>query len=496
MQFDLDTDLSRLVTRTYDFCVVGTGPAGITVARHLAAAGKSVALLEAGGLERSERSQAVYAGKSTGLKTWNAIESCRLRYFGGTSNHWSGQCGVFDESNFRPERQHELPGWPIERQELLARLPEALEIVDLANADFTPQPVAGKKASRFIHPQLRLSPPTRFGTKYRKEIADSKRIDLFLNANLVDLTLAAGGASEPRVTQGTVRNYARETGVVKASRFVLATGSIENARILLNSNRQVAAGIGNHSDFVGRCFMEHLNVQIGRFVVLDKAFFKGNGIFMSPGAALTSKLNIGGGILALAPSFTPSPYGGRLAGGKTFLRDQACEFDTVKEFARKFVDFNCSGEGVITSLIEQAPDRNSRVTLDSETDAFGLRRAHLNWVINDADRRTIRTLGFELARDLLELDVARVKLSDFITDTGKDIELINHCHQMGTTRMSKDPKFGVVDTDCRVHGVGNLYVAGSSVFPTGGGTNPTLTLVMLALRLGQHLSGLGGAPQA
>ena len=129
--------------------------------------------------------------------------------------------------------------------------------------------------------------------------------------------------------------------------------------------------------------------------------------------------------------------------------------------------------------------------LDSERDSFGLRRAKLNWVMSTADRKTIRLLGIEAAKEMARMNYARLQLKDFILDEHKEIsDVSNHCHQMGTTRMSADPRFGVVDPNCKVHGVSNLYIAGSSVFPTGGGINPTLTIVMLALRLGEHIGSL------
>ena len=491
MLFDLNKALPTLSARRYDVCVVGSGPAGMTVARELAAGGQSVALLEAGSFERSERSQAIYKGQETGLKTWSAIESCRLRYFGGTSNHWSGQCGVLDAWSFAAARHHDLPGWPIERQELMSYLPRALDVLDLGQVDFEPKPIVSKRPSRFESTTVHMSRPTRIGPKYRSEVVESNRIDLYLNANLIELQIDAPTAGLPRVSAGIVRNYADGSPAqVKASRFVLAMGSIENARLLLNSNRQVKAGLGNDNDWVGRCFMEHLNVQIGRFIVSDAAFFKANVLLFSPREELMRKHRMSSGTLALAPDYLPPRYTGRLGGIKEFLRDEACRFETLREYTRRFADYDCGGEGIITSLIEQVPDRNSRVTLNSETDEFGERRAHLNWVINDIDRRTIRTMGLELAHELLNLDVARVKLSKFITDPEASIELVNHCHQMGTTRMSKDPKFGVVDPDCRVHSLANLYIAGSSVFPTGGGINPTLTVVMQSLRLGQHLRSM------
>ena len=490
MLFDLESGVAPLTQGVYDVCVCGTGPAGITVARELAATGKKVVLVEAGGFEYSERSQDVYAGLESGIPLYNtALTGCRLRYFGGTSNHWTGLCGVLEESDFWAKRYQELPGWPISRTEVLAHLKDASEILDLGTTDFSPRPFGDVKESAFERPTLVKSPPTRFGTKYRDEITRSQNIHLFINANLVNLRLADVASGVPRIEHVLVSNYRKEVARVSAKRYVLALGSVENARMLLNANRQAPNRIGNHSDFVGRCFMEHLNVQIGRFVTRSaQALIPSNGA-ISPTEQTVRRLNIGNGYLALHLNATPHESG-RLGPVRGVFRRAACEFDTVKEFARKFKDFDCTGDGVITSLIEQTPDRNSRVTLAAQADEFGLKRPHLNWVLNDADRRTIRSLGFELAKNLLELDVARVQLSEFITDPRKNIEVWNHAHQMGTTRMAADPRYGVVDIDCRVHGVANMYIAGSSVFPTGGGVNPTFTIVMMSLRLARHLGTL------
>jgi choline dehydrogenase-like flavoprotein len=120
---------------------------------------------------------------------------------------------------------------------------------------------------------------------------------------------------------------------------------------------------------------------------------------------------------------------------------------------------------------------------------FGMRRVKLDWQVNSADYRTVRALGLEVAKEMARTGSARVQLADYILDESKEISAFGqHAHQMGTTRMSADPKFGVVDRNLKIHGFENIYVAGSSVFPTGGGTNPTLTVVMLAERLGHHLA--------
>jgi choline dehydrogenase-like flavoprotein len=160
----------------------------------------------------------------------------------------------------------------------------------------------------------------------------------------------------------------------------------------------------------------------------------------------------------------------------------------VTDLAKKVTDFECDGDGVITSLIEQTPNFKSRITLGTERGMFGLRRVILDWQPNHEDDRTIRILGREIAKEFARTRLARVKLKDFILDDNIPIrDYGHHCHQMGGTRISDDPKIGVVDTNQRVHGIDNLFIAGSSVFPTGGGCNPTLTVLMTTLSLAEHM---------
>ena len=118
-----------------------------------------------------------------------------------------------------------------------------------------------------------------------------------------------------------------------------------------------------------------------------------------------------------------------------------------------------------------------------------MRRVKLDWQASASDYKTIRALGLEVAKEMARNGSARVQLAEFIFDESKGIrEFGYHSHHMGTTRMSEDPKLGVVNKDLKIHGYNNIYVAGSSVFSTGGGTNPTLTVVMLSERLGHHLA--------
>src|SRR5262245_3510667 len=316
----------------YDVCICGTGPAGITIARKLAAFGKRILLLEGGGLAYSDASQDCYKGRSVGAQYW-FLDAGRLRYFGGTSNHWTGRCGLFDPIDFEARDYFGLPGWPISRRQVLSGLDEAKQIVDIADQDLAPSELSGFASPLFNKSGYALSPPTRFLEKYRTEIENSDRIDAFYNANLVGLRL---DDSLKRLSHLTIRSSNGRLADVSAGRFVLALGAIENARILLNADSQVREGIGNQSGMVGRCFMEHLNVSIGRFLVTDPEFWQSGGVQLTPTETLMRKNDIGNGIVAFGANASPQSYG-RLRVLKQFLRETGCALPEITEIARRIV---------------------------------------------------------------------------------------------------------------------------------------------------------------
>ncbi|XSC45479.1 GMC oxidoreductase [Bradyrhizobium sp. RDT10] len=248
-----------------------------------------------------------------------------------------------------------------------------------------------------------------------------------------------------------VENFNGQKLNVSARRYVVALGAIENARILLNANRQMSQGIGNGKGWVGRCFMEHLNVPIGRFIVTDTQFWQKETALV-PTAEFLRQSNIGNGIVSLGPNSSPQSYG-RLRVLKQFARETGCALPRMAEVMRQVVDFDCPGDGLVTSLIEQSPNPDSRVSLINDTDKFGLRRIQLNWNVNARDKKTIRLLAIKTAEEMARLDLARVQLAPFITNPNLDIEVGAHAHHMGTTRMAATPDFGVVNENCQVFGV-------------------------------------------
>ena len=208
-----------------------------------------------------EQSQDFYECETVGHNAWPKFS--RLRYFGGTSNHWSGRCRPFDSSDFNPREINGLPGWPIRYSEIEPYLDEAMEILDL-DKEMGFQPANDDLLKRHFSPDAYTkSPPTRFKGKYLSEIESSKNIDCYYNATAIDMRL---DKSHQSITHIKISNYNSFSTTVSAQKFILCLGGIETPRFMLNCNNQISTGIGNSSDMVGRCFMEHLNVRMGSFL--------------------------------------------------------------------------------------------------------------------------------------------------------------------------------------------------------------------------------------
>lgn len=464
----------------WDICIAGAGPAGIILALKLGAAGFKVGLLEGGGLSYSEESQRLYAVKSTGMDLFAA--STRLRYFGGTSNHWSGRCRPFDRDDFERAPKGGLPGWPIPFDEFNWYLPEAMDILDLPAAGFRAineaLPGPHFEADRFA-----LSPPTRFAVKYLETLRNSRHIDLVLNCNLVDVLF---DAHQQRVTGFRVVNHRQQPALVKSGRFVLAMGAIENVRLLLNSASLAEARVV--SPMLGKAFMEHLNVELGTFILNEGAAEQSRQYYV--GQTMAAQKGVGKGNVSFNVLAGITSYG-RTAAIKNFFKNLACNFEVADKV--QFVSqFNCPGTGVISTLVEQFPSRvGSHVSLAAERDALGLRKAHVHWALSDFDRHSLRMIAMQVAKDFASAGTGFVKLHQYLLDEDGIIPVSAHAHHMGGTRMAKRPGDGVVDANARVFHTRNLYIAGSSIFSTGGGGNPTMPIIQLTLRLADHLRSGG-----
>jgi choline dehydrogenase-like flavoprotein len=495
MLADLATADPSALARTFDVCVIGAGPAGITLARRLADQGLSVALMEGGGLEITEESQDVYRGNNVGMEYFD-LDICRLRYFGGTSNHWGGWSRALEAVDFKERDWVPLSGWPIEQLDLDPYRAEADAILDLPNATEAPNLPVRQTRYDFERFQFRFSPPTRFAEKYQAEIETSERISCFLNANLVDLRLDDALGT---VDAAIFRTYdpTAEPVTVNARAFALCTGGIENARLLLNFNSQVPDGIGNGSGWVGRCFADHphfiLAECVMRVLVREREFYQPTELFMEEHGCL----NFG---IRLEPRWIWPNELPTLAVEDMPPEDFNILIDRLVR--DPFVDRSLTDRlvlpqppgqtGVLRTACEAAPNPDSRVTLSEETDAFGLRRVSLDWRLSAQDVQTMRTAVVAFGAHMAEQNIGRLQMAPWLeeeapTFPGIADDEVGGKHHMGTTRMAASADDGVVDGNCRVHGISNLYIGGSSVFATTGAANPTYTIVQLALRLGDHL---------
>jgi choline dehydrogenase-like flavoprotein len=458
----------------FDVCICGAGPAGITLARVLAGKGRRVALLEAGGEDIGAESQALYEGEIVGVP-YHPLDVCRLRYLGGTSNHWEGYTRPLDARDFDPLPHHPMQAWPIRKADLDRYAEQTAEILDLPQAPDLKPDLFGGKEDLLVPAPDRVSPPTRFGPKYKDELAASKLISLCLSANLVDIELDPGLQS---VSHLIFRSYKREEPfAVRARYFIVCCGGIENARILLNANRQVPAGIGNQHDLVGRYFCEHPEVRLGYAVLAASPVEHGE--YLATDRLLLDRRCLGFRVGLEPVQFTHDS--GAVCTPETFWQrlGRALRFGTAECF-----------DTAVVAVIMQALNHDSRVRLSDEQDRFGLRQVALDWRLSELDTHTIRTAALEMGRAMAQHGVGRMQLIEWLRDQAAPPprEAIEEgCHHMCTTRMSDDPKLGVVDKDCRVHGIENLFIGGSSVFACGGVSNPTYTIVQLALRLGDHL---------
>ena len=499
MIVDANSNGREALRSPFDVCVVGGGPAGVSLARKLASTGLRVALIEGGGLEFSQQSQDLYAGEVIGQEYY-PTDATRLRFFGGTSNHWGGRCRPLEANDFVAHPYHPLSGWPITKTDLDPYAAETDDILDLPDADVFPDRTDQYAGEDMTIIRFRQSPPTRIGEKYRGEIEASQAITLALNANLVDLELDPALRT---VTGAALKSYTPgDPGFTVAARcYCLCMGGLENPRFLLNMSRQIPVGIGNQNDLVGRFFAEHLAYKVGRVLFEDEVPTRRG---YEPAPVLMDAeeiLNFNMLVDTKGREFTKelarsvacsSDFAERLAAA-VLGRSLNCEFGGIGEY---FENLNADDRhiGSIGLIIEQSLNRDSRVLLTDEVDIFGLRKLALDWRFSELDQHTLQTAAMLIAERFADRRVGRVQLSDWVlaepfvwpqmSDGKGEVGLHHH---LCTTRMSRDPRTGVVDANCRVHGMSNLYVAGSSVFATGGHANPTYTIVQLTLRLGDHL---------
>jgi len=500
-----------------DVCIVGGGVAGITLAREFIGQRLRVTLLERGGWEPDEDTQSLGSGDIVGHPYIRPLDSAHVRCFcfGGSSTQWElgmdkNQSGArmrpLDEIDFQERSWVPHSGWPFDKSHLDPFYARAQSICQIG----PPPPEDGSWVEDEKNPYItdrvrtaifRLGPRDAF-RGYCREIIRAQNITTYLHANVTEIESneTAQTVTRVRVACNGGRNFS-----VSAKWFILASGGIEIPRLLLVSNKTLHAGLGNQNGLVGRFFMEHLHLWSGVYTPSKVGIFNSSGLFRQHkvnGGYIQRNLTLDQKVLCREQLLNHSVIGARpwpedvaSHGHESIV--QAAYNKVRRKLRRIRYRINPSSVKVfrLKHMAEQSPNPDSRVILSSDRDTFGMNRVKLDWQISPMDIRSMIRV-----QEILDAEFRRAGLGHLnvelegVVPPSKPDMIGGGMHHMGTTRMNINSKMGVVNENCQVHGVDNLYIAGPSVFPTAGYANPTITIVALAARLADHIKQLDPRP--
>jgi choline dehydrogenase-like flavoprotein len=499
-----------------DLCIIGAGAAGLAIASTFFGTSRKVALLESGGMSSEAEIQSLYSGRVVG-QSHAELDACRLRFFGGTTNHWTAHVRPLEAIDFEARPWVPHSGWPIDESSLAPFDRSVREVLKLPEGAFSVAHWTSNRCKPMQFERDRVVTRVRhvlpeanrnFARIFQPAMERSANVDTFLNASVLRIVLNEARTQVLELEVGTLEGVRVRA---RARQYVLAAGGIENPRVLLLS------GIGSHSDVskqrVGGFFANHpagwggyLQPSRSKFNASFHKRFTGEAssvrplLMLSPEVQrelevlncwleLDTTLKADGILKALREeSLLEGESPGR-AGKESVLRDRQIAL-LARDMDGREGDPSGPPRPVIAvrALAEVVPNPESRVRLGDELDAFGQRKVVLDWRLQPVDSEsTVRSLR-ALAREAGANGMGRFRLL-FPKEGFESIRTVGSHHHMGTTRMHDDPRHGVVDQNCRVHGISNLFVAGCSVFPTYGTANPTFTLLALAYRLAEHLRG-------
>lgn len=498
----------------------------MTIAQELSNTSLRVTVLESGGSARQTAADSLDEIESAG---WPRVADqwlVRNRILGGSSHTWGGRCAPLNEVDLEARDWVPDSGWPFKIDDLIPYYDRAAKHLGLGDGSgFTDERVWSYMRLRrpsidFDCDQLLpmfwqfsrdpLEPHDK--VRFSRHIGElGANITVVTNATVLRVNANESGTSVDSVEFADAggRRWALPVATV-----VVCAGGIENARILLSSDNIVAAGLGNEHDLVGRYLMDHLRGTVARFpieqgMVVLKRFgtFKSRassanlyhfGMRLSPDLQRREQL-LNSALWVSADSAPDDPWDAlsRLAHGKANIRKDLravlANGGLLCSGARERL-VNHRGlprkydEIYVHAMCEQRPDRHSRITLSERRDRLGMRVAKLDWRVGADEARTLRRVTQLMLEQLSRMGLPSPVLEDWVREgamfprTFRDV-----AHPTGTTRMADDPTQGVVDAECKVHGVHGLYVTGTSVFPTAGQSNPTQTIVALAVRLADTL---------
>jgi choline dehydrogenase-like flavoprotein len=530
-----------------DLAIIGAGPAGVTIARELANTGIKILLIESGGIQRDEETeslnrvenigeprhrpgvQAVGRGYDGNLAWLNQIPAFELRQrgLGGSTQTWIGKCATFDDIDFEKRDWMAESGWPFSRKSLEPHMDRAAALLNLGpnvyNENLYPllrtpprQDVFASRTLRpffwqFSHERDISGEPMRF-SRFARSL-EAANIDMLLNATVTEIETDPNARSVKTI-QARGINGAHAS--IHAKAVVLCCGAIENARLLLASNSSHPTGLGNQWDVVGRYLSDHPRTVLARFTGKHLSAIAERFGFFGLAARGNPRFYLHG--LSLAPEFQRRMGLVNCAAYPVQILAEDDPWLAVKRATGSSGSFSGAdmvsilksphlllagaynrlvrGRGIkrkISALrfdvmAEQAPNPDSRVTLSDRRDRFGIALPKVDWHIGELEIESIRQLGRQMAATFQQAGLPEPLLADWIVSGDNErIAFMDMAHPSGTTRMGSDPRRSVVDSDCMVHGVDGLFVAGSSVFPTNGHANPTLMIIAMAMRLADHL---------
>lgn len=509
----------------WDVCIVGSGPAGVAVASELSGNGLRIVLLESGGHVRQAFADALDQVESVG---WPRVEDqwlVRNRIVGGASHTWSGRCVPFDTIDYETRPWVPDSGWPITADEILPYLNRAAPYLGISHGSGyndegfwqivqrrRPLPMFDESRLRSYYWAFSRDPDNprehmRLGNHLPRWVGDD--VTLVTNATVCQI-----GTNEDATLVQAVEVAAPDgTRFQLGARFlVLCTGGIETPRLLLCSNTTLPAGLGNARDQIGRYLMDHLRGPVASFPLPGTQHLRrqfghyrtaGRQVFVH-GMQMSETIQRDEALLNstawLEGRIGPDdPFNAV----KRWVRlkpdlpgDAFCVLGNLGLLARGGRDYFIARNGLprkierlnLVAMCEQLPDAQSRVTLSNQRDQLGMRRARIDWRVHEQEDRSLRRMTQLVIEEFSRLDLPLPVVEDWIRDgTPLPRDFRDVAHPTGTARMGCNPAYTVVDKNCLVHGMKNLYVAGSAVFPTSSHANPTQMIVALAIRLADEL---------
>lgn len=539
-----------------DLCIVGGGAAGISLALQFLRSSLRVILVESGGAAPDAATQALYQAEIADPRLHAPGDKYRARRFGGSTTIWGGRCVPFDRLDFTPRPWVTDHTWPITCDDVARHYPAANALCEAGDAVYDARHavpggmrpmIRGFDPADFTQDGIeRFSCPTDFAARYQHRLAASANVHVLLNANCTELLTTSDGA---RVERLTLRTLAGKAFSVAPGQVVLAAGGLEIPRLLFASRRHHADGIGNSAGQLGRYYMCHIAGTLGDltldvpradvdngYAIAEDGTYCRRRMALTPGAQ--QRLAVASSVLRLHFPAIPNPAHRTGALSALYLAKPFISYEYAKRLtgegaggvanwlrhagnvaadplgtagfllhwarrrtlaARKFpsvIVHARTNRFTLDYHAEQQPNFASRISIGRDTDALGMPKLVIDWRYTPLDIRTaaetlqaLRTALADWGHGHLDYDPAGIEQA--MTRDGA-----YGGHHIGTARMGASPRSSVVDRDGLVHGMRNLYLAGSAVFATSSQANPTLTIVALALRLAGHLKRQAAPPKS